>query len=110
MPRPFDRALLTAFIAEAKGYFPAMLRHLDAIERDPQDTPSLEEVHRLVHTIKGASAIVGLTALSHVTYLLEESLEELRSAQFHVTPELLAAGRPIRFAAGLVQHSIRSGL
>lgn len=93
MQRPFDRALLTAFIAEAKGYFPAILRHLDAIEQNPQETTSLEEVHRLVHTIKGASAIVGLTALSHVTYLLEESLEEIRSAQFRVTPEFLAAGR-----------------
>jgi chemosensory pili system protein ChpA (sensor histidine kinase/response regulator) len=93
MPRPFDRALLTAFIAEAKGYFPAILRHLDAMEQNSQDLASLEEVHRLVHTIKGASAIVGLTALSHVTYLLEESLEEIRSAQFQVTPEFLAAGR-----------------
>jgi chemosensory pili system protein ChpA (sensor histidine kinase/response regulator) len=93
MQRPFDRALLTAFIAEAKGYFPAILRHLDAIQQNPQETTSLEEVHRLVHTIKGASAIVGLTALSHVTYLLEESLEEIRSAQFRVTPEFLAAGR-----------------
>ena len=77
MARKVDREILIGFIEEAKSYLPAIAEGIDAFKADAAEMGGLEVAHRHVHTIKGASSMVGLTGLSHIAYQLEESLEEI---------------------------------
>lgn len=81
MPLNVDPAILAAFHAEARGYLPKILEGLASLSRDPRDVEARDEVHRLVHTIKGASSMLGLQALSHVAYFMEEALEDVPSGR-----------------------------
>ena len=77
MARKVDKEILIGFIEEAKSYLPAIAEGIDAFKADAAEMGGLEVAHRHVHTIKGASSMVGLTGLSHIAYQLEESLEEI---------------------------------
>ncbi len=87
---PFDEEILVGFFEEATDYLPAIRKGLAEFRRTPTAPDVLEEAHRLVHTIKGASAMVGLAEFSHVAYHLEEVLERLAHEPDSGTPELLA--------------------
>ncbi len=86
---PFDREILLGFLEEATGYLPLIREGLDHFRESPSAPDVLEETHRLVHTIKGASAMVGLPDLSHVAYHLEELIERIAHEPETATPELL---------------------
>lgn len=70
--------IAAGFTEEAKSYFVTVR---DALRRWAQGQPNaLEEARRLVHTLKGASAMIGLPALAHVCLLMEESLQQCNTS------------------------------
>ncbi len=77
MTRKVNPEVLVGFIEEAKSYMPAILAGIEAFKDDATRLDGLEVAHRHVHTIKGASSMVGLAGLSHITYQIEEALEEI---------------------------------
>lgn len=80
MHRPFDRSILADFSQEVRTEIPAIL---DAVAQSigTDGTPEhLQEAFRLMHTIKGASAVVGLATLSHLASELEGMLERAVAA------------------------------
>jgi chemosensory pili system protein ChpA (sensor histidine kinase/response regulator) len=77
MTRKVDEQILLGFIDEAKGYLPTILERIATFRTDPSHPDVLEEAHRHMHTIKGASSMVGLTSLSHVTYDLEQIFADI---------------------------------
>ena len=81
MNRQLDRDVILAYVNEAKGYLPAIRANLEQYSHIPEDTSLLEEAHRHVHTIKGASSMVGFAFLSHMAYLVEDTLEEIAAGQ-----------------------------
>ena len=81
MARLLDREVLIGFIQEARGYLPSIRQHIEALSADPGNLEHMEVAHRLTHTIKGASAMVGLAGLSHMAFRLEDTLEELGAEQ-----------------------------
>lgn len=83
--------LLNGFIAEVKGYLPKIQVALTEYQRQPQQLELLAEAHRQTRTLKGAAAVVGLTALGDVTISFEEVLERLAAGQVVFSSELLAA-------------------
>lgn len=90
-----NEVVLAGFIEEAKGYVPEILQGLQAVREDASQMESLSEVYRLVHSIKGAAAMVGLPALSFVAGQAEELLEEVFSFQREWDPQVgdaLASG------------------
>ncbi len=76
-----DKEVLIGFVEEAKSYLPAIRGVLEAYQADTNSIDGLEEVHRHVHTIKGASAMVGLNGLSHIAYYVEEVTEQIGAGQ-----------------------------
>jgi chemotaxis protein histidine kinase CheA len=76
MARHVDQETLLGFVAEARGYLPTVRQALDNFHATAAAS-DLAEAYRLVHTIKGAAAMVGLSNLSHVAYKLETVLEDL---------------------------------
>jgi chemosensory pili system protein ChpA (sensor histidine kinase/response regulator) len=77
MQRQVDREVLLGFVEEAKSYLTTIRQGIQAWRDRPEERDALAEAHRHVHTIKGASSMVGFNPLSHMAYQLEETLEEI---------------------------------
>ena len=79
-----DRELLEAFLDDANRCLESIENSLLIIEADPQNSEAILQVGRELHTVKGASATVGLSELAaevHQTEELIESKTELSSDQ-----------------------------
>jgi len=71
---PIDPELLAGFLAEVRGYLPRIASAL-AVAREPA---AFAEPYRLMHSIKGASSMIGLAGLAHVASYAEQALDELQ--------------------------------
>jgi chemosensory pili system protein ChpA (sensor histidine kinase/response regulator) len=65
------------FLREVEGYLPEMRGCLQALAQNQNDREAAEELHRIVHTIKGAAAMVGFDSLSKTGGLLEQFMEQV---------------------------------
>ena len=81
MPKSISRELLAGFTDEVKSYLPRIRQCFDSLTANPEGVDALEDAHRLVHSIKGAASMLGLSALSHIAFLEEEAIEEVASGQ-----------------------------
>jgi chemosensory pili system protein ChpA (sensor histidine kinase/response regulator) len=79
--RKVEPDVVVGFIGEAKGYLPAIRQGIAAFRNQPGQVEKLEEAYRLIHIIKGASSMVGLSGLNHVACQLEETVEGLAAGQ-----------------------------
>jgi chemosensory pili system protein ChpA (sensor histidine kinase/response regulator) len=93
MTRKVDREVLAGFIEEARGYLPIILEGLQELSRNPGAADRLEEIHRHVHTIKGASSMVGLSGLSHIAFQIEDFLEDVASGKATLNDEAMTLVR-----------------
>ncbi len=109
MARIVDREILLGFVEEAQGYLPKISADLDAHWADNLNIDALEEAHRLFHTIKGASSMVGLSGLSHIAYHGEEAIEEVAAGQLPVGDETLAALRQTVACIGTYLEDFSTG-
>jgi chemosensory pili system protein ChpA (sensor histidine kinase/response regulator) len=91
MPRPPKTEMIKDFIEEVKSYIPSLIDGLASLKERPDGGEVLEEIHRLVHTIKGASSMVGLTGLSHIAFQMEEYLEDTIAGKQAPTDESFQA-------------------
>ncbi|MDM8542065.1 response regulator [Desulfococcaceae bacterium HSG9] len=77
MPPAYPRAVISGFVEEVNTYLPTLFKGVNSLKTNPHQNDLLEEVHRLVHTIKGAAAMLGITGLSCIAFEMEETLEEI---------------------------------
>lgn len=77
MARMITDELLQGFAEEVREYLPVIEQAAKSTETVPAEV--FQTAYRYCHTIKGASAMCGLTTLSHVANFLEEICEELGS-------------------------------
>ncbi|MEN8172838.1 MAG: Hpt domain-containing protein, partial [Chloroflexota bacterium] len=87
MVREVNRDVLIGFIEEAQSYLPSILEGIKAFNEDPARLDGLEEAHRYIHTIKGASSMIGLPGLSHIAHYVEETLEVIVAGTLDLTNE-----------------------
>ncbi len=82
-PRPSDliedRELLEAYLDDALRCLSSMEQASLAIEANPTEKEPVQQFCRELHTLKGASATVGFSALATYLHDLETSLEDLFS-------------------------------
>lgn len=85
MARPIDPEILAGFLAEVRGYLPRIASALAAARAVGPDGPwepeRLAEPYRLMHSIKGASSMIGLSGLSHMAYYAEQALDDLQTGE-----------------------------
>ncbi|MBM3589552.1 MAG: hybrid sensor histidine kinase/response regulator, partial [Alphaproteobacteria bacterium] len=101
--------LLSDFLTETHEGLSAVDEALLRLERAPDDAPTLAEVFRQVHTIKGTCGFLGLSRLEKVAHAGETILGLYRDGSLKVTPEgitlIFAAVDAIRqIVLGLEQH------
>ncbi len=77
MSMPPKIEMIKNFIEEVGSYIPVLTNGLESLKKDADQSEALEESHRLVHTIKGASSLVGLNGLSQIAFQMEDYLEDI---------------------------------
>ncbi len=78
--------LLNEFLTETSENLETVDNELVRLERDPNDKPVLDNIFRLVHTIKGTCGFLGLPRLEAVAHSAENMLGEFRDGKIKVTP------------------------
>ncbi|HKX27437.1 MAG TPA: chemotaxis protein CheW [Blastocatellia bacterium] len=80
--------LLRDFLVECYENLDQLDRDLLTLERDPSSTPTLANIFRTIHTIKGTCGFFGLAKLESVTHVGENLLSRLRDGKLHLTSEI----------------------
>jgi chemosensory pili system protein ChpA (sensor histidine kinase/response regulator) len=81
MPTLHDREVVDGFTVEVAGYFPQIETALANLSRWPADATALEQSHRLFHSIRGASRVVGCEELAELATESEKLLEAVANGE-----------------------------
>ncbi|MCG8510912.1 MAG: hybrid sensor histidine kinase/response regulator [Rhodospirillales bacterium] len=79
--------LLTDFLTETSESLSVLDVELVEFERDPSNAETLQDIFRLVHTIKGTCGFLGLPRLETVAHSAENVLGKFRDGALEVTPD-----------------------
>jgi two-component system chemotaxis sensor kinase CheA len=66
------------FLAEAREGLQALNLAVVRLEEDPQDRPTVDEIFRIAHSLKGMSATMGFSRIAELTHEMEDVFELLR--------------------------------
>ena len=79
--------LLTDFLTETSESLSVLDVELVQFEQNPTDKEILQDIFRLVHTIKGTCGFLGLPRLETVAHSAENVLGKFRDGELKVTPD-----------------------
>ncbi len=82
--------LLNEFLTETSESLAVIDVELVKFERDPNDKGILQNIFRLVHTIKGTCGFLGLPRLESVAHAGENVLGKFRDGALEVTPDAVS--------------------
>jgi chemotaxis protein histidine kinase CheA len=85
-----NQALLRTFAAESEEQLAAMEVALADLAARPGDGETARLLYRLVHTLEGSAATVGLAELTEVAHATKKAVDALRHERVAATPELRA--------------------
>lgn len=81
--------LLERFISEARDLVQGAATGLLALEKDPADAASINEVFRSVHTLKGSVGLFDFPAFTKLVHAGEDLLSAVRAVELTLTSELV---------------------
>jgi two-component system, chemotaxis family, sensor kinase CheA len=79
-----ERIMITSFLEESNPMLSEIEGLILDLEEDPTSTKTLNTYFRLLHTIKGTAACVGLNQVSHFTHKYEDLIGELQRGELPV--------------------------
>ncbi|MCW3785067.1 chemotaxis protein CheA [Plebeiibacterium sediminum] len=79
----------TLFIEEATTLLNSMESIILQLEENPKNMDLIQEVFRVMHTIKGVSGMYGYTAMSELTHNAENIYDLIRNDSIELTQEIL---------------------
>jgi len=74
-----DKSYWELFFGESEEYISQINQFLVKLEKDPHDTEAINEIFRLMHTLKGMAATMGFSELSEFAHKIEDVFDPLRS-------------------------------
>jgi len=66
------------FVAETREHLEKLNLAIVRLEENPKDRPTVEEIFRIAHSLKGMSATMGFSAIAALTHEMEDVFELLR--------------------------------
>ena len=81
--------LLSEFLTETNENIGIVDAALVALEQNPDDGTQIDNIFRLVHTIKGTCGFLGLPRLEAVAHAGENVLGKIRDGELQVTPDVV---------------------
>jgi len=85
-----DQEIIREFLIESHENLARLDQEMVELEKRPQDAALLGSIFRTIHTIKGTCGFLGFGTLEAVTHLAENILNQLRSGERALTPELVS--------------------
>ncbi len=77
MPTAYPSDVISGLMEEVNAYLPTLFKGVQSLKTNPRQTELIQEIHRLVHTIKGAASMVGISGLSRIASEMEDALDEM---------------------------------
>ncbi len=77
------------FLDEANDLLDRLEDLLLELEQHPEDSETISAIFRIMHTIKGSSAMFGFDVISHFTHEVETAFDYVRNGKVSVTSELI---------------------
>ncbi len=97
--------MLKEFVVEALDLATNVEEHLLSLERDPDNTDTLNALFRSFHTIKGGAGFMNLPAMVAACHLTENLFDGLRTGKVPVTPLAIEAALQ---ASGFVADQLQA--
>ena len=66
------------FLAESREHLQELNLAVVRLEENPEDRPTVDEIFRIAHSLKGMSATMGFAPIAELTHEMEEVFELLR--------------------------------
>jgi two-component system chemotaxis sensor kinase CheA len=66
------------FVAETREHLEHLNLAIVRLEEDPKDRPTVEDIFRIAHSLKGMSATMGFARIAELTHEMEDVFELLR--------------------------------
>ncbi|MGE3062996.1 MAG: chemotaxis protein CheA [bacterium] len=76
------------FISESEEYIEQISSALLELEKNSQDTESVNVIFRAMHTLKGMAASMGYVEISQIAHGLEDIMDMIRSGKLQLSNEL----------------------
>jgi chemosensory pili system protein ChpA (sensor histidine kinase/response regulator) len=83
-----DPEMLEIFRLEAEEHLRTISASLVVLDRTPGDRPTLKDIRRSAHTLKGAAAVVGFQSVTKLAHRMEDLLDALYDNEQPATPAL----------------------
>ena len=80
---------ISMFLEESRENLQNLNDYLLALENQPNDRETIDQIFRVAHTLKGMSATMGFTEMSDLTHEMENILDMFRGGQLEITPEVI---------------------
>ncbi len=80
---------LGVFVEEAKENIQGLNDAVLKLESNPESKDAINEIFRLMHTLKGSSATMGFTKMSKMCHTLESLLDSARSGKAKVNESMI---------------------
>lgn len=80
--------LLQQFLQESREALESIGNILLAMERNADDLASLDELFRLIHTLKGNSGLFDFPALTSLLHVAEDAMDKLRTGALAFNPAM----------------------
>ncbi len=78
------------FVDEMDSYIPVIRNGIGELRVHPGNRPVLNEIHRLVHIIRGASGLLGMGGLSQLAKSMEIALEHVQKGETALSPAVFS--------------------
>ena len=81
--------LQNRFTGEARDLIENLEHEILELEKDPLNSGSIQEIFRVMHTLKGAAAMFGFEGIGEITHHLENIYNEIRDSRFKVNNDVI---------------------
>ncbi len=81
-------ALLTQFVAESREALESIAGKLMQLEKSPTDSECINELFRLVHTLKGSSGLFSFPEMTRVLHAGEDLMDVMRQGKISYTQKM----------------------
>lgn len=80
---------LEIFIDETKEHLQNLSEQLLVIEKEPENTDTINEIFRAAHSLKGMAGTMGYKRMQKLTHQMENVFSEIRNGKMTVKPNLV---------------------
>ena len=84
-----ENDFINIFIAEAEELIESLEKNVLDLEKDMTNPGGINQIFRVMHTLKGSSDMFGFPAIRELTHRLESLYAKVRDSKMKLNPELL---------------------